>query len=470
MKRWIFIIVIAALIAAALVWYFWCKSVGTSLAREQHQDDNDACIQNEVEEYSEVLVSRLQLRSSFKNDLDKEMTQEKHRKSETADKKRFIERIIANDQIRQELACHGSYLPFKIDKNDIQPYPGDFPACPSSASTQPPAQTPSPSQTPPPLPTPVPQSVQNNKAPILELAKSVGRLGIRRAGSQSYPAFWGTGFLLASPEYSAPSDVIVTTCHGMDPIMVSKHGKHHLQLDGEELLIDFKWSQKSIDRIEYYDYQCPIKDVLACSSRPGVDVALLYFDKGQCSGTGVLPSGANLDKNKPHTTVKTHGKDKQDACAMSLGKNCVAMIAYADIDHPIDAPTNNVYGVYQDNSYSDFQFVMNDDVARIDKCDKESKVEIMMDIATTTVGESGGVLTYLTTSDGTPVTTPLIVSGMHTCCSAFFNYQVDEIPPASDTACAHLRRTLDNQAISTWSMLHDPDICTALKDHHALPV
>lgn len=468
MKQRIFVVLMLIFVGAALVWYLRCRSVGSSRAEEQYEydygqgDDNNACVGKKLTNYSKAL--RLRVKQLLPN-LDEAAPQEENQKLEIAPEK-FIGFIKTNDRKRQELTCNGLYLPFKIDQGNIQPYPSEYPACPSSLSTHPPSS----SQVPPPTPTPLPSSVQENIRPILELAKSVGRLGIRPAGSQGYPTFWGTGFLVASSDPTVPSDVIITTCHAMDPIMAMKHKKHHLHLDGEELLIDFKWSEMSIDRINYYDYQCPVKDVLACSSQPGVDVALLYFDKDQCKGTGTLPRGAKLDPNEPHPTV-TENKDKykQDKCALSVGNNCMAMIAYADIDHPIDAPTNNVYRVYQDRKYSDFQFVMNDDVAAIGKCEKEPKVEIMMDIATTTVGESGGVLTYLNTNDGpNPANTPLIVSGMHTCCSAFFNYD-GEIPPASDTACARLRRTIDNQAISTWSMLHDPDICGALEEHNALP-
>jgi|SRR5579864_311934 len=447
MKRRILIIAILIVIVtgAALVWYFCCKSIGNGLARQQHRVDNDACVKDALRYSNKALLAlHTQLLSSLNNQA---RPQEKEGPEERYTEEFVIPKIATkNDQFRQELAC--LYLPFKIENGDIDNYP-NTPDCFGGK--------------PKPTPTPPPPSIEDNKPQILELAKSVGRIGIRRSGSQAYPAFWGTGFLVAS---SQTPDLIVTACHVMDPVMTLEGGKHHLHLDGEELLVDFKYGAN-------YDYQCPIKDVVACSSQEGVDVALLSLDTSKCNGSGTLPSGAILDSNEPHGTVSVRSKDKLEDCRASLGNSCLAMIAYADIDHPIDGPTNHVYGVYQDQTQSDFQFAMNDDVAKVEKCDGEPNVEIMMDVATTTVGESGGVLTYFDRTTGgrtrkSKSGDPLIVSGMHTCCSAFFNYSGGETPPASDKSCAHLRRTLDNQAISTWSMLKDHDICTGLKDHHAV--
>lgn len=452
MKRRILIaILIVIVIGAALVWYFCCKSVGYGLAEQQQRADNDPCVKKALDNFTAQLKPLLP--PDFKNPADEVMTmpQKTHEGFENPFKE-VIQSIRKADFQRQELSCQGDYLPFKIDHGNIQYYPGDNPPCPRP--------TPTPSPSPLPSPTPPPASIKNNSPLILEMAKSVGRLGIRRTGSDAYPSFWGTGFLVAP-------DVIMTACHVMDPIMRIKGGEQHLNLDGEELFINFRW-QKMVNTEEYdYDYQCPIKDVLACSSRPGVDVALLSFDNTKCDPKAPLPDPLTLDTKEPKPTVKS--KDKLNACAMGTGKNCMAMVAYADIDHPIDAPTNDVYKVYQDKKYSDFQFVMNDDVAEVAECDKsdQSKVDIMMDVATTTVGESGGVLTYLDQLVTKKDKGYLKASGMHTCCSAFFKYDY-ELPPAPETACARLARTLDNQAISTWSVLQDRKLCRILKDHHAV--
>jgi hypothetical protein len=441
-------------IGAALVWHFCCRSVGNPFAQEQRRADNDPCVREGLTKFKGAVTPLLP--PDFKSPADEVVPQETKETSENAFIK-FIPLIKAADSQRQDLTCHGYYLPFKIEDGKIQSYPGDNPPC--RRSTLP---TPSPSPSRPPSASPSrtpPQSIQDKRDPILEMAKSVGRLGIRRTGSTAYPSFWGTGFLVAP-------DVIMTACHVMDPIMRVEGGEQHLHLDGEELFINFKWQKKIGDVLADYDYQCPIKDVLTCSSRPGVDVALLSFDKAQCDPKDPLPDALILDTKEPHPT--TQDIEKLNACAMGKGKDCMAMVAYADIDHPIDAPTNDVYKVYKDKTYGDFQFVMNDDVATVAECDKsdKSKVDIMMDIATTTVGESGGVLTYLDQL----VTDKklLIVSGMHTCCSAFFKYEQDEHPPASDTACARLSRTLDNQAISTWSVLQDRKLCRILRDHQAI--
>jgi len=422
--KWRILVLLLILIAVSLTFYWHCKHSGiTWYAWGYRENVNDACVRDELRGYFTQAKLNLQLNIQLQQTMSLG--------TESAHIHSLPKLIKEIDKLRRESACEG-YLPFRIYAGDIQSYPTQLPSSCTSAN-------PTKNPTPRPTPTP-PQSVLDKKKEILTLAQSVGRLGIRRQGTPPDKGadFWATGFLIAP-------DVIATTCHVMDPVMVVKNGKHELHLDGEELVVDFAWTTGDKD----YTYQCVINKVLGCSSRPGMDVALLGFDKGACqspSRLGTLPSGLVLDTAEPQ----------------GIENDNFSLVGFADMNHPIDADTQDIYKPWKDTiKKADAQFVMGDQVPQVDKCGG-TQVEILLDFAITTIGESGAVLTDLTKAESGK---PLKVFGMHTCCSAFFKDEYG-VPPKSSTACAQLRRTFDNQAISTWSIFKDPELCPVLKQHN----
>src|ERR1051326_8411499 len=188
MKRGIILLLILSAISGVLLWYFWCDGVRKDQAQQQQQDDNDPCVRKAFK----ALAHNLPL------DLEQASLEDRDSAKIHID---IVKTVKKFDLFRKQShgACGGNHLPYKIVNGVFTPPdkgPNNGPPNqPSFCGSPSPNPTPTPSPTPYPPP---PQRVSDNTSAILDFAKSVGRLGIRRTGSQSDPLFWGTGFLVAS--------------------------------------------------------------------------------------------------------------------------------------------------------------------------------------------------------------------------------------------------------------------------------
>ncbi len=322
------------------------------------------------------------------------------------------------------------------------------------------------------------------KEDIIRSALAVGALIVRLRGCTSgcgKGEFWGTGFMIAD-------HIFAMTCHAVHPLLRINNG-------ARKFAVQYKLVVRFHDGESLESYEFPIDDSqeVKCSEKEGLDVALLTILDGdnQVSPPSRLP--VFLDKPS-----KLEGEK-------------AAVIGYADLSHFLDKHAEEFYHCYEINEtdsnsqcknhdYDHLKFALMDWIGKVETCD--DNLHILPDVADTTLGESGApVINFrynqtlrdvaLTDLDGSvpPFTKSLparkdpLVIGIHTCCSEYFpndeKYLDDELPQyediykdvANDEAakispplpCGHLRRTLHNQAVSTYSILQDPGLCEFLQ-------
>jgi hypothetical protein len=309
----------------------------------------------------------------------------------------------------------------KIYDGAIQRYPGNPP-------------------TPPCVPNsfimPLPPQYQDKD--VLKSAQTVGRLAIRQVGHS--PSFWGTGFVIAQ-------GVVATPCHVIAPLLDNKR-KRNLSLGPDEsLVISFGAEGKPGESAQEFE----IKRFITCSEASGFDMALLDL-------CGVKEDGHSLDCPKTPGGPISLFSGKFDY----INGKISILVGYGDMEHFIDLDKRAMYDPWVRDSYG--KFVVGDIIAAEDECDEG--LEIILDTDATTVGESGSVVIYLIPDkDSTKPAKPMVV-GMHTCCTAYFEYTKGK-PPEPDLQCARLRRTFHSQDISSWSVLKDPNLCDTLHRRHA---
>jgi hypothetical protein len=282
---------------------------------------------------------------------------------------------------------------------------------------------------------------------ILEKAKSVGRLEVRRNDKNDKDdknpkptVLWGTGFMVAN-------GVFATNCHVVAPLLKLDA---HLQLPyPETLVIDFEATPWSLGPAKEF----PIKDILGCSQQQGLDIAFLNL----CDGD-VCPSGLP----NPLPLLLENFEDLKNEMAVVVG--------YADMNRFVNPDRRAMYDPYippynQDPAYG--KFVLIDGISAEDKCDDDFK--IMLDTESTTIGESGAVVLDLHSPilyKPNPVPSSsdvdIAVAGVHTCCSAYYETDYGE-PPKDSMRCARLKRTFHNQAIESRSIIKDRKLCLILK-------
>jgi hypothetical protein len=151
----------------------------------------------------------------------------------------------------------------------------------------------------------------------------------------------------------------------------------------------------------------------------------------------------------------------------------VALVGYPDSTHFIDPDTREIfdaelvlnygtdavnYPLRKDYIYAKY---VRAGAALKNSCNRNSNA--FLHPATTTVGESGGVLLDLTQGTSTD---PLQIVAFHACCATYFP-EPKGVPPDPDLACAQVQRTFENQALKSWSVIQNPELCKALKDHNA---
>lgn len=271
---------------------------------------------------------------------------------------------------------------------------------------------------------------------LVDIADSVGELVLKEADKTE--TFWGSGFVIAP-------GLFATSCHTLDSLIVNKDGRPTINIPvSAELVIRFNDDE---------DFSIDIES-LVCSSMPGVDMALLSF----------------CDVCSPKTPVPTEIISPTELVHQ---KRFMAIIGYADLNHQIDSDTADIYEAINNNGAPILKIFVPDVSLALNKC--AASEGVIMDLADTTIGESGGVVIELGKlsddnikedgklgpKDPSQQLKPMVI-GMHTCCSAFFDQEKGKAP-FLDTPCGRLHRTADNQAVSLWSVFNDPVLCTEIK-------
>ena len=400
MKRWFWVVAVLLIVAAGL--FLGCR-------RTSREDDDDACVKEVARQFNKRLSHfedelSLKFEAQFTSQSKTQPTQHKILRS-TGTERRPLEMVR---QGRRGFAC--LFPPLGVTDSDIHIYPRKrAPNCPMDQLFQ-----------------NVPRGFKER---VRAVADSVGQLQIVDSSGNS--TFWGTGFVISQ-------SYVATTCHIVDPLM--KPDSNALQLDKEKLVVEFRNPTR----------QCQIDPTyVTCSAHPGLDVALLKVMKDSCQTTGSMPKPSSLPPPVPLDVEDPSG----------LKEILLAVIGYGDLDHPIDANTDDLYGVFKGSGYN--KFLMLDYAPEVDNCGGDKgQLNILLDAASTTVGESGGVLVKVGKLEDT---TPLAVIGVHTCCSTFFAGQEKGTPPESGRACTKVRRTFDNQDVSIKSVLDDTTLCAVLK-------
>jgi hypothetical protein len=395
-----FCVVVALLIAAAGL-FLGCRKTG-------REHDDDACVKSVARRFNKSLPDLEiqlvpQVQTQFTAEVEKQLTQQKNLRSMGAER----EPLAMMRQGRRGFAC--LFPPLAVTDSDVQIYPRRrAPDCPTDQLFQ-----------------AVPRVFKDR---VRAVADSVGQLQIVNASKNS--TFWGTGFVISQ-------NYVATTCHIMDPLM---NDSNALQLDNETMVIEFRNPTR----------QCQIDPTyVTCSTHQGLDVALLKVVKDSCKTTDSMPKASSLP---PPVLLDDEGPS-------NLTDKLLAVIGYGDLDHPIDANTDDLYSPFKGSGYN--KFLMLDFAPAVENCGGDKgQLNILLDAASTTVGESGGVLVNVGKVGDS---SPLAVVGVHTCCSTFFSGQEKGIPPESGRACTKVRRTFDNQDVSIKSVLDDATLCAVLK-------
>jgi hypothetical protein len=279
--------------------------------------------------------------------------------------------------------------------------------------------------------------------------QSVGAL---RVGTDpNLTEFWATGFVIADRLFA-------TSCHAMEPLFEKgEYGlpkpdanEHYTFNKQNKLWVDFGTGQLNPDQNAHKLVPAEFVD---CSYQEGLDIALLSLDAAD------VPPPITLFYDEDFA-------NKVDGVP-------AALITYADLSHPEDEITNEMYDSFvkqdanQDQYWSYRKFVMWEGIIATAQC---KNVDYLLNTASTTVGSSGSpVLAVFKPTDSShpkPLSNSLnkpLVIGVHKCCSAYFGEE-DAYQEMPTIACAKLHRSPFNQDVSSKSILEESRFCTALSN------
>jgi hypothetical protein len=100
-----------------------------------------------------------------------------------------------------------------------------------------------------------------------------------------------------------------------------------------------------------------------------------------------------------------------------------------------------------------------------ESCNKDGKLNLLLDTADTSVGASGALVLDVYKTIDHPRRRPLAL-GLHKCCDAFFG-TVNDYDQPEGLNCAVLERTPNNQDVTSNSIIKDPTLCYYLRAHSA---
>lgn len=246
----------------------------------------------------------------------------------------------------------------------------------------------------------------SEKAEVVRLAKSVG--GIKDKDNR----LLGTAFVVKTN--ADGGGVIATNCHVISESSEMRDGRRILT---EKLFVDFAATEDSSDGGVYVEID---PDVLSYGQAPCFDVAFLSVKNGD------IPPALPLNQ----TRIESEG-------------NSILLLGLPDLSN-VNENSNNPYIRYKDSGTR--KFVVPGGITGIDK--SHPQFDVLRHVASTEEGQSGSPI-----FDRNNFT----VIGIHNCCRTF--YEGNPVENSSpDFPCASIKTTLPNQAISIWSILHDPTL------------
>lgn len=317
-----------------------------------------------------------------------------------------------------------SYPPWEIVNNqDVKAYPGPLP--PYCRAVDPSTGVPA---------TTVPVDIGLHKDPIVHAAPSIGRL-ILISGQARALEMWGSGFMVSSNKF-------MVSCHAIAPLL-DEHGAIATDYKGRVFVSFADRSSGDADPDAF-----KVSDA-KCASGEGVDVAVVRLEPRK----GVsMPQALHFGEQPvllPHPGI---------------------LLGYADLLHPFDEYTREMYEPYENNSgqtsapepgatasraRADIKVAMLDGLISSELC--ATSKSPLLDTASTTVGSSGSPV--IVDDYGA---SNLAVVGVHSCCDGYFGSYEDTTAPKPKLSCAQITRGFYNQDIASETILEDPGICDAL--------
>jgi len=244
------------------------------------------------------------------------------------------------------------------------------------------------------------------KAEVVRLAKSVGGIKDR------HDKLLGTSFVMKTN--AGGGGVIATNCHVISESSEIRDGRRILT---EKLFVDFAATEDSSDSGIYAEID---PDVLSYAQTRCFDVALLSVKNAD------LPPALPLNQ----TRIQQEGSS-------------ILLLGLPALSH-VNENSQNPYIRYKDSGTR--KFVVPGGITGIDKSNPQ--FDVLWHVASTEEGQSGSPIFDRNN---------FAVIGIHNCCRTF--YEDNPIENSSpDFPCASIKTTLPNQAISIWSILHDPTL------------
>jgi hypothetical protein len=264
---------------------------------------------------------------------------------------------------------------------------------------------------------------------IAKVGHSVGRLEIKTIDEVGTNYFqWGTAFAIAH-------DVVATTCHEMESLIQHQNGEWVLALQKNEgLYLDFGERDDRFRGTKKYK----IKRVVAIPDEEGLDIALLFVERPTLTPVELSPV--------PPPKMNESGRE-------------IVVLGYPDFHHFIDPGTEVVFDGYKLQGTAKFVSLgCATATTSVPACKKEEPGYSFTHTATTTMGESGGIVIDRLTGK---------VIGVHSCCS--YPFEDNSSAPQGKLNCAHLKQlSIDpavNHAISACAIFKDKTLSEVLHAH-----
>lgn len=264
---------------------------------------------------------------------------------------------------------------------------------------------------------------------IASIGRSVGRLEIKTIDEVGTNYFqWGTAFAIAK-------DAVATTCHEMESLIQYQNGEWVLALQKNEgLYFDFGEREDRFRGTKKYK----IKRIVVIPDEEGLDIALLFIEKPVLIPVKL----SSMAPPKPNES----GRE-------------IVVLGYPDFHHFIDPGTEEVFDEYKLQGAAKFVSLgCATAKASVPACKNELPGYSFTHTATTTMGESGGIVIDRLTGK---------VIGVHSCCS--YPFEANSSAPQGKLKCAHLKElqvdSAANHAISACAIFKDRKLKNALLAH-----
>ena len=263
---------------------------------------------------------------------------------------------------------------------------------------------------------------------MLNLAQSVGKLQVRDEGPNGPWVGLGTAFVVAH-------GVIATNCHVISDFVTGTSGNWELYPKyANSFAVDF-----SDDGSYSAEHGFRVTGMYAPPEEVGLDVVFLSVEEKNSHGS-ILPYPIPL-ASKRLTDASLNGDLKM-----------VALIGYPSPSDGLDRQTAEMYGRFDGERFG--KFVVPGGITTVQSCQKP--LDVILDTISTTSGQSGSPV--VDRSSG-------MVVGIHTCCEDYELRAPASTLPIAYFPCASKRDTVNNQAVSSWSVWQEPNLARVLQEH-----